>query len=244
MSAGGWGCPPFSLRREGRFRNLPGSMTIPPPAGHQTPTPQQPAAIEPGFEVALHAFWEKNRKLVLALCVAALVVIIGREGWQYYAAQQEAGVREQYARIADRPEQLAAFAAANADHALAGVAYLQIADAKYVAADYRAAAENYKKAAAIIKNAGLLGRAKLGAAMSQMNAGDQAGAEAALKAASADTALPRGSRAEAFYHLATLAHDAGNAAEVGRLLAEINKIDANGVWAQRATTLLASKSGL
>lgn len=219
-------------------------MTIPPPAGHQTPTSEQPATIEPGFEVAMHAFWEKNRKLVLTLCVVALLVIIGREGWQYYATQQEQSVREQYARVADRPEQLAAFAAANAEHPLAGVAYLQIADAKYVASDYRSAADNYKKAAAIIKNAGLLGRAKLGAAMSQLNAGDQAGAETALKTISADTALPHGSRAEASYHLATLANDAGNAAEVGRLLAEINKIDANGVWAQRAATLLAAKTGL
>ena len=153
-------------------------------------------------------------------------------------------MREQYARIADRPEQLATFAAANAGHPLAGVAYLQIADSKYVAADYRAAADNYKKATAIITNGGLLGRAKLGAAMSQLNAGEQAAAETALKAIGADAALPRGARAEALYHLATLAHDAGNAAEVGRLLAEMNKIDANGVWAQRATTLLAAKTGL
>jgi predicted negative regulator of RcsB-dependent stress response len=218
-------------------------MTIPPPAGHQTQD-QPAAAIEPGFEVTLQAFWDKNRKLVLAVCVAALLVIIGREGWQYYAAQQEQGVREQYSRVADRPEQLAAFAAANAGHPLAGVAYLQIADSKYVAADYRTAADNYKKAAAIIKNAGLLGRAKLGAAMSQLNAGEQAAAETALKAIGADATLPHGTRAEAMYHLATLAHDAGNAAEVGRLLAEINKIDANGVWAQRVTTLLAAKAGL
>jgi hypothetical protein len=218
-------------------------MTIPPPAGPQTQ--DQPAAtIEPGFEVTLQAFWDKNRKLILAVCVAALLGIVGREGWQYYAAQQEQGVREQYARIADRPEQLGAFAAANAGHALAGVAYLQIADSKYVAADYRAAADNYKKAAAIIANAGLLGRAKLGAAMSQLNAGEQAAAETALKAIGADATLPRGARAEAMYHLATLAHDAGNATEVGRLLAEINKIDANGVWAQRTTTLLATKAGL
>jgi hypothetical protein len=218
-------------------------MTIPPPAGHQTPD-QPVTAIEPGFEVALQAFWDKNRKLVLAVCIAALLVIIGREGWQYYAAQREQSVRAEYARIADRPEQLVAFAAANADHVLAGVAYLQIADSKYVAADYRSAADNYKKAAAIVKNAGLLGRAKLGAAMSQLNAGDQAASEAALKAISADATLPRGTRAEATYHLATLAHDAGNASEVGRLLAEMNKIDANGIWAQRATALLAAQPGL
>jgi predicted negative regulator of RcsB-dependent stress response len=227
---------PFSLRRREWFRNLPGSMNIPPPAGHQPP--EQPVIIEPGFEVTVQAFWDKNRVLITAVCVAALLAIIGREAWQYYAAQQEESVREQYARLADRPEQLSAFAAANANHVLAGLAYLQIADSKYAAADYRQSGENYKKAVAGIKNPILLGRAKLGAAMSLLNGGEQAAAEAALKVLSADPTLPRGARAEAAYHLATLANDAGNSAEVARLVAEMNKVDATGVWTQRATGLL------
>lgn len=218
-------------------------MTIPPPAGHQ-PTEQPAAPIEPGFEENLQVFWNKNRSLVLGACAAALLVVIGREGWHFYAAQQEQSVREQYARIADRPEQLAAFAAANADHALAGVAYLQMADAKYTAADYRQAGDNYKKAVAILTNPVLLSRARLGAAMSQLNGGEQAAAESALKAISTDATLPRGARAEAAYHLATLAYDAGNATEVARLVAEMNKIDATGAWAQRATLLLAAKPQL
>jgi hypothetical protein len=215
-------------------------MTIPPPAGN--PPPEQPVIVEPGFEVAVQSFWEKNRRFILAACAVALLAIVGREGWQYLEAEREQGVREEYARTASQPERLATFAAANPDHALAGVAYLQIADSKYAAADYRQAGENYKKAAGAIKNSILLGRARLGAAMSQLNGGEQPAAESALKAISIDAALPRATRAEATYHLATLALQAGNSAEVARLVGEINKIDASGAWAQRAASLLASQS--
>lgn len=218
-------------------------MTIPPPAGH-TPTEQPAAPVQPGFEEAVQGFWEKNRQLILMACVAALLVVVGREGWAHYQAGVEQDMREAFARAADRPEQLAAFAKANESHPLAAVAYLRIADQRYAAGDHRQALENYTKAAAGLKNAGLAGRARLGAAMSQLGTGDKAAAEAALKAVSADAALPKGLRAEAAYHLAALAFEAGNAAEVSRLAAEIGKIDPAGVWSQRATALVAGRPGL
>lgn len=215
-------------------------MTTNPSAENQSQA--QPAAvIEPGFEMAAHAYWEKNRSFIFLVCAAALLAIIGREGWQYYTAQHEQSVRNEYAKVADRPEQLAAFAAANSTHALAGVAYLRIADTKYAANDFRSAGENYTKATAGLKNPALLGRARIGAAMSQLNGGDKAAGETALKAIGADATMPKNVRAEATYHLATLAFDAGNAAEVSRLVTEVGKIDLAGMWSQRATALLALK---
>lgn len=208
------------------------------PSAENQPKDQSAAVIEPGFEVVAQAFWDKNRRLILVVCAAGLLAVIGREGWQYFAAQHEQGVRDDYAKVADRPEQLAAFAAANPGHALAGVAYLRLADTKYTAADFRSAVENYTKAAANLKNPALLGRAKIGAAMSQINSGDKLAGAAALKAIGADATLLKDVRAEANYHLATLAYDAANATEVGRLVTEIGKIDAAGVWSQRATALL------
>jgi predicted negative regulator of RcsB-dependent stress response len=215
-------------------------MITPPPAENQSQG-QATTTVEPGFEVAAHAFWEKNRHFVLMVCIAVLLVIIGREGWQYYTAQQELSVRNDYAKAADRPEQLATFAGANAGHVLAGVAYLRIADTKYAAGDFRSAAENYNKAATGLKNPALLGRAKIGAAMSQVIGGDKAAGETALKSIGADATLLKSVRAEATYHLATLAYEAGNAAEVSRLVTEIGKIDSMGVWSQRATALLTIK---
>lgn len=229
--------PSFSLRQTSPVPNLPDSMITSPPSENQSKD-QLVVAIEPGFEVVAQAFWDKNRQLILMVCAAGLLAVIGREGWQYYTAQHEQSVRNDYAKVADRPEQLATFAGANSGHVLAGVAYLRIADAKYAAAEFRPAAENYTKAAAILKNPALLGRAKIGAAMSQINGGDKSAGELALKAIGADTVLFKGIRAEAIYHLATIAYDAGNAAEVSRLVTEVGKIDVAGVWSQRATALL------
>jgi predicted negative regulator of RcsB-dependent stress response len=216
-------------------------MTTPPPAQNQSKD-QSAVVLEAGFEIAVQTFWEKNRHLILLVCTVALLVIIGREGWQYFTIQREMSVRADYAKVADRPEQLAVFAGANPDHALAGVAYLRLADNKYAAGDFRAAAENYKKAAASLQHSVLLGRARVGSAMSQYYSGDKAAGEAALKAIGTDSSLPKGARVEADYHLATLALEAGNAAEVSRLVAETSKIDAGSVWSQRATALLSVKS--
>jgi hypothetical protein len=214
-------------------------MITPPTAENQSQ--DQAAAAEPGFEVVAQAFWEKNRRVILAVCIAGLVAIIGREGWQLLADQREQGVRDDFAKVADRPDQLAAFAAANSGHALASVALLRLADAKYAAGDFRSAVDNYNKAAASLKEPIVLGRARLGAAMSQILGGDKAAGETALKAVGADTALPKGVRVEATYHLATLASEAGNTAELSRLVTEAGKIDAGSTWSQRATALLAGK---
>lgn len=228
---------PFSLRDGGQFSTLAGSMNLDPSAENQSQN--QTVVAEPGFEVKAQAFWEKNRTFILGVCVVILVAIIAREGWQFMAASKERGLQGEYAKVADRPEQLPAFAAANSGHTLGGVAYLRVADEKYAAGDYRQALENYTKAAASLKVPAVVGRARVGAAISQLNAGDKAAAETALKAIAADASLLKTARAEAMYHSATLAHEAGNTAEVGRLVGEIDKLDGTGLWAERAASLQA-----
>jgi hypothetical protein len=115
-----------------------------------------------------------------------------------------------------------------------------VADEKYSVADYKSAAAAYQKAAGSLQNEALLGRAKLGAAVSLLQSGDQAGGEAALKALSVDPAAFASARAEATYHLASLAAAAGKADEVKKLTAQVSVIEANGPWAQRASLLVAS----
>ena len=178
---------------------------------------------------------------MIVRCVSVLT-IGGGEAWQWMAASREQDVRADFAKTGDQPAKLESFANAHAGHALAGVAYLRIADDKFSAGDYKAAAAAYQKATGSLKNEVLLGRARLGAAISQVNSGDAAG-EAALKAASADATLDKGTRAEATYHLAALAADAGKADEVKKLADEISKIDATSTWAQRATILVVRQPG-
>lgn len=228
----------FALRRIRTPLNLRDSMSQLTPAS-KTPHNADPSApvVEPGFEAALHTFWEKNRQLILVVCAAALLAIVVREGLQYFSARHEQSVQADYAKISDQPAKLAAFAEAHAGHALAGVAWLRLADDKFSAGDYVAAAANYQKAAGGLKSEALLGRARLGAAMSRLDSGDRTGGEAALKALSADATLLKSTRAEATYHLAALAAEAGNADEVRKLVDQVGRIDAAGAWSQRATML-------
>jgi predicted negative regulator of RcsB-dependent stress response len=213
-----------------------------PPAEHPSRHADPAAApvVEPGFEVTVQIFWEKNRGFILGMCAVALLTIVLREGWQYYSTQHEAGVQEEFARIADQPGKLAAFADANSGHALAGVALLRLADDKYAAGDLTGAAAAYTKAIGALKNEALLGRAKLGAAMCQINGNDKAAGEAALRTLSADATLLKGVRAEATYHVASLAAAAGKSDEVKKLVEQISRIDPTSSWSQRATLLLAN----
>jgi len=213
------------------------------PPADKSPSHVDPAAApaaDPGLELTLHNFWTKNRGFIFALCGVILLGIIGREGWQYFSAAREKSIQQDYAQVADKPDRLAAFAESNSGHPLAGIAYLQIADRKFEAAEYKEASANYTKAAGSLKNEALLGRAKLGAAVSLLNSGDLAGGESALKAVSSDQTLSKSTRAEAAYHLASLASDAGRTEEVRKFVDEVTKNDLGGAWAQRATMLLAN----
>ncbi len=210
-----------------------------PPAAHSSKDATPAVAVAP-FDVQFETFWVNNRRPIYGFLAAILLFIVGREGWQYFAAQRELGVQQAYAAALGNEAKLAAFAAANTGHALSGAAFLTLADAKYLAADYAAATDLYAKAQSNLTNDALQGRAKLGAAMSKLAGGDRASGEVALKAISADIAQFKSVRAEATYHLAALAAEAGKTADVTKLTEEISKIDPSGVWAQRGLVLRAT----
>ena len=213
-----------------------------PPANQPAPgaDPSAVPVVEPGFEVALHDFWKKNRNFVLGLLAVGLLAIVIRESWQYYAAARESDVQAEFAKISDQPARLGAFADANAGHPLAGVAYLKVADDRFAAGDFAAATTAYTKATGSLKNEVLLGRARLGAAISQLNGSDKSAGETALKAIAADASLAAGVRAEAGYHLASLAAEAGRTDDVKKLVEQVSRLDASGPWGQRATMLLST----
>jgi len=215
------------------------SQPIPTNPSPQGAKPADAPAVDPGFEIALQEFWLRNRNFVLLLCAAALLVIAGREGWQYFATVREKDLQADYAKAADSADRLAKFADDHVGHALAGVAYLRVADEKFSAGDFKPAGTYYQKAAGSLQNDALLGRAKLGAAVSQLDSGDPAGGETSLKALSADPAVFKSARAEAAYHLASIAAGAGRTDEARKLAEQISLIEGNGPWAQRATVLVA-----
>ena len=195
--------------------------------------------IAPTFEDRLRLFWEKNGTLVLVLCGLVLAGILAKGGWEYLQGQKENEIGRAYA-AASTPEQLKAFAAAHAGHSLAGIAQLRMADDAYAAGKSAEALAGYEQAAAAIKTGPLAARAGLGRALSKILAGKSAEGTAELKQLAGNASELKGLRAEATYHLASLAADGGNAAEVQTYSEQLMKIDPSSPWAQRAMALRAS----
>jgi hypothetical protein len=191
------------------------------------------------FEDKLNLFWGKYRGAVFGAIVVVFVVILGKAGWDYLARQREADVGKAYA-AATTNDQLKAFAAANSGHTLAGIAQLRMADDAFAAGKGADALAGYEKAIATLKDGPLVARAQLGRTLAKLQTGKAAEATTELQKFADDTNQYKGLRAEAVYHLATLAMEAGNGADVQKYSEQLMKIDPQSPWTQRAMGIRAS----
>lgn len=197
--------------------------------------------VTPGFEEKLNEFWTRNRRGLLTLAAVVLVAIVARGGWDYMAAQKEREVGRNYA-AAKTTDQLRSFAQANAGHELAGVAWLQVGDTAYAEGKASDAATAYQESRKSLAPGPLADRAALGLAMSQLRAGQTAEGKTGLKQLADATTVSTGIRTEAAYHLASMAHTAGDDVAFKQLAEQIMQIDPASPWAQRVMTLQVSKA--
>ena len=187
----------------------------------------------------MNIFWTKNGTAVLALCGLVAVGILANGAWGYLQAQKELDVQKAYA-AATTSDQLKSFAAAHADHSLAGIAQLRLADEAYTAGKSADALAGYDKVVAILKTGPLVARAQLGRALAKVQAGKGTEAITDLRQLVSAAAQPKGARAEAAYHLTSLAAEAANAADVQKYSDQLMQLDPSGPWTQRALMLRAS----
>jgi hypothetical protein len=188
------------------------------------------------FEDRLRVFWEKNHKVVTGVLIVILVAIAGKGGWEYLQSQKQLDIQQAYG-AATTPAQIKAFAAANPDHPLAGIAHLRMADEAYVASSFADAVTSYERAASILKTGPLASRARLGLAMAKLQSGSGTDADAALKAFAADAKEAKAFRAEAYYHLASLAGAKNNAADFKAYSDQLMQLDPASPWTQRVLAL-------
>jgi tetratricopeptide (TPR) repeat protein len=207
------------------------SAPLDPQNSANNPADQTPPA--PGFEETLRKFWEKNSKAVYLACATVFLVVIAKGGLEYFRAQKENDIAASYAS-ASNSDRLKTFASSHPDHPLGAVANLRLADEAYTAGKYVEAVSSYQKAATGFKTGPLKARAALGVGISKILAGQTSEGESALKQLVDDSSLPAITRAEAAYHLATQAMDAGRSEEAIKLLDKINTLDPTGVWARRS----------
>lgn len=195
--------------------------------------------LAPTFEDKLLMFWEKNGRAVIAVVVVVALGLVGRWAFLTYAASRERAIAAEYAAAKDGAA-LKTFAQAHPAAALAGVAHLRIADEAYAAGNYGAALPDYEAAAKILSGQVLGDRARLGAAVSKLQAGDLVGGKGALEALANDVVFTRTLRAEAAFHLALQARDSGQNAEAKKMIELVLTADSTGLWAQRAMQLQSS----
>ena len=195
--------------------------------------------LAPTFEDKLLIFWEKNGKAVIAVLVLIAVGLIARWSFQMFAASRERAIASEYAQAKDTAA-LKTFAQARSQAPLAGIAHLRLADEAYSAGNFAAAQADYEAAATSLANQPLGDRARLGAALSKLQAGDAAGGKTALEALANDAAFTRTLRGEAAFHLALLARDAGQVAEAKKWVQLVLTAESSGLWAQRAMQLQSS----
>jgi hypothetical protein len=206
-------------------------------ARHPDAAERSPIALT--FEDKLQLLWRRHRVLIVGFCVVVTLTIIGLGAWDYLQARQELDVEKAYA-AASTPESLKAFADAHSDHTLAGAAYLRIADDAFAAGKTSDALANYEKAAGIFKEGPFAARTKLGLAVTKVVSGKTAEGTTELKQLVDDGAQFKGIRAEAAYHLASLAAEAGVAADVQKYSDLLMQIDPGSPWTRQAFGLRAS----
>lgn len=200
--------------------------------------------LAPTFEDRLRIFWEKNARAIVAGCVLIVLVILGKGAYDYTVSQRERAVAADFAAAsaAEGDDSLKSFVASHGDHVLGGLAQLELADRAYLARNYADARAAYEKAAGILKKNAFGQRARLGAAISAVQAGAASEGEAALNQIVSDLALDKLVRSEAAYHLASRAAEAGNTTEAIRLIEQSTVIDPEGHWADRASMLRSTLS--
>ncbi len=187
-------------------------------------------------ETTLHRLWREYGQLLILVCAAVLLAILVKGGWDFYAAQKEDSVRQAYA-AATTSDKLKAFAEAHSGHVLVGIARLRLADEAYAAGKGAEAVTAYEAAIPALQDSVLAARAQLGLAMARIQAGRAADGETALRELAGKADLAKATRAEAGYHLATLAFAAGRTDDVLKYCDQVMEIDAGSAWAQRAQML-------
>jgi hypothetical protein len=220
-------------------------MSTPTPTNPQSSHPHAPAtgdapvATGPGLEVTLDRFWKKNSGLIIAVCVAILAAIVGKEGYDWYRRGQEAELGREF-KEATTPDKLKSFAAAHPDHELAGLANLSLADDAYQSKKYVEAATSYQRAADVLKTGPFAARAQLGVAVSKLQGGQAAEGLEKLKQIANDTAQPAGVRSEAAYHVAMVAAEAGQVDEASKFADLASTVGPQSMWSQMASALRAT----
>jgi hypothetical protein len=203
------------------------------------PSDPNSAEVPTSFEDSVKLAWERNGGMIYLLLGVLAVAVLGKGGLDYFTAQKELRVQQDYAACT-APDMLKAFADSHRGHPLAGLAELRAADLAYGSGSFGDAATEYSQAMPDLAVAPLLARAKLGLALSQAQSGKVSDAEAGLRQILADETQLKPVRCEAAYQLAVLEVSQGRTGEVQALTEKLMQIDPSSPFSERVVSLRGS----
>ncbi len=187
-------------------------------------------------EERFNEFWKKNGFGIFVGISLGAVLVLGFQISAYVGAQRESNIQSAYLAL-ETPAERVAFAEEHSRHPLAGMAWLELGDAAYDAGDYSGALGHYERAARALEGTPVAGRARLGAAMSELMLDRREDAKVALNVVASDGRLLAGTRAEAAYHLAVIHWEDENLSAMEEALDLIHDIEGASLWAFRANVL-------
>ena len=198
--------------------------------------PESDLPPDADLEERFNDFWKKNGTGIFGGIAIGAVIVIGIQLVQYFSDKKEDAIREAFA-MANTTEAKMEFASSNADHQLAALAQLQVADARYDEEAYAEAADLYAEAAKVFEDATLVSRAILGQGMSLLLAGEVESGRSVLEAVALDSSALDQTRGEAAYHLAVSYWESGERDSAIEATDIILQLDAAPFWAFRANSL-------
>ncbi len=192
---------------------------------------------EADIEDQVWLFWNKNKSTIIYLIIAIFIGVIAVEGYRMYQSSAVKSMQAAYGQ-AETPEALTSFGQEYAGQPLAGLALLQSADNQYKNGNYTAAAPLYKSAAESLSETYVQGRARLGEAMSQIQAGQTEQGKSLLTSLSGDSKALVAIRAEATFNLGILALSAEDFGGARRYFEQTSALDKDGPWGSQADRML------
>ena len=198
--------------------------------------PESDLPPDADLEERFNDFWKKNGAGVFGGIAIGAAIVVGIQLYQYMGTKKEEAVREALA-AATTIEQKLEFAGDHADHQLAALADLQVADARFGECDYAGAAGLYAQAAGVFEDPILVSRARIGQGVSLLQSGDLEAGRAVLQTVALDGAALDQTRGEAAYHLAVSYWQAGDKTKALEATDIILQLDGTPFWVFRANSL-------
>lgn len=208
-------------------------------AGTVPPAPPRDDSTLPpdaDFDDRFMDFWKRNGVSIFTGIALAALFVIGYQIYQFVSDRREASIRAEFAAVESQAERIA-FTQKFPKHPLAGLAFLEIANQKYDAGDWTQAASYFQAAVDALGSNPAAQRAQLGAAMTQLKAGQRDQARQSLEILALSPSAFATTRAEAVYNLAVLAWEEGLKDDVRRHIATIEGMEESGFWIFRAAEL-------